>query len=124
MTTTTLEQLPVRIPALTDPPLTSAEVLAILADARTWPRCPGSGRRHVPDATTADDSADLLGIALLRADGAWRLVVDVVGDRLVACVTDGRADPVAAGVGGSLGVVLDAVREQLGAAVREAVAAL
>lgn len=108
-----------------DPPLTSTEVFAILADARTWPRCPESDRRHVPDATPADnDSADLLGIALLRADGAWRLVVDVVGDRLVACVTDGRPDPVAAGVGGSLGVVLDAVREQLGVAVREAVAAL
>lgn len=109
---------------LADPPLTSAEVLAILDDARTWPRCPGSERPHVPDATPADDSADLLGIALLRADGAWRLVVDVVGDRLVAYVTDGRADPIAAGAGGSLGVVLDAVREQLGSAVREAVAAL
>jgi hypothetical protein len=110
---------------LVDPPLTPTEVVAILSDARTWPRCPGSGRRHVPDAIAAsNDSADLLGIALLRADGAWRLVVDVIGDRLVACITDGRSDPVAAGVGGSLGVVLDAVREQLGAAVREAVAAL
>lgn len=29
---------------LTDRPLTSAEVLAILADARTWPRCPNCGR--------------------------------------------------------------------------------
>lgn len=108
----------------TDLPLTPAEILAILADARTWPRCPESGLRHVPDATPANDSADLLGIALLRANGTWRLVVDVVGNRLVAYVSDGRPDPVVAGFGGSLGVVLDAVREQLGAAVREAVAAL
>lgn len=29
---------------VTDPPLTPAEVLAVLADARTWPRCPNCGR--------------------------------------------------------------------------------
>jgi hypothetical protein len=91
-------------------------------DTNTCPECDGLHLAPLPNATTADDSADLFGIALLRADGAWRLVVDVVGDRLVAYVTDGRPDPVAAGAGGSLGVVLDAVREQLGAAVREAVA--
>lgn len=32
---------------LTDPPLTAAEVMAILADARTWPRCPECGDIHL-----------------------------------------------------------------------------
>jgi hypothetical protein len=30
-----------------DTPLTPAEVLAILADARTWPRCPECGGIHL-----------------------------------------------------------------------------
>lgn len=31
---------------VTDTPLSAAEVVAILADARTWPRCPECGGRH------------------------------------------------------------------------------
>jgi hypothetical protein len=33
--------------AVTEPPLTPTEVLAILADARTWPRCPNCGRPKI-----------------------------------------------------------------------------
>ncbi|NUQ98251.1 MAG: hypothetical protein HOY79_17465 [Streptomyces sp.] len=32
---------------LGDRPLTAAEVLAVLADARTWPRCPGCDGLHL-----------------------------------------------------------------------------
>lgn len=42
---------------LTDPPLTAAEVMAILADARTWPRCPECGRPH-PTADPGDDTEE------------------------------------------------------------------
>jgi hypothetical protein len=41
---------------LTDPPLTAAEVLAVLADARTWARCEICGGLHISDTDVHDAS--------------------------------------------------------------------
>lgn len=59
---------------LADPPLTPAEVLAILADARTWPRCPecgGINPEKTVNTSELHDAVDAINHALQR--GANRL---------------------------------------------------